>query len=541
MANMQQQGKTRAARVRKGHLDVRGRPLHYVRQGSGPAVVLLHASPCSARVMAPLQDLWSAEFTTFAFDLPGFGLSGPPDADEVTIPLLADIVAEGMRQLGIGQAALYGRHTGASVALAIAVQHPDLAALLVTDGLPIFAEPYSDERLERYLAPIEPAADGTHLPWTLFRYREQHVFWPWDAKDLAHRASADLPDIDFLHRGMLDMIEAAETYAPTYRAAFRYSTLDHIGGLRCPAVFGNRPGDSQFKTIRMYPEGAPVRVISRDPEAAAQEEFELLRLTPATGEVPEWRHRFGAANAVTDYLPTRHGVVYAIGRSLEADGMPRLFLPDMPGAAQLHGEEIAALAGDGPVLAIDLGGMGNSDIEAPVSLELWLEQIDDVVEEMGWPQVELVGNGLGGTVAAAFAAHRPERVRALLLRSPALLTDEERAAFRAHPAPEILPVADGGYLLRLWHHLRDQELWWPWFDTSHRGIRKAEPQIAAGDLNRRAIAILKQPQHYAAIWSLLIDRDPAADLASLSQPVRIVSDPSDVFAPVAHRHAGCAG
>lgn len=521
--------------VRRGILDVGGCPLHYVRQGSGPAVVLLHASPCSARVMAPLQALWGNEFTTFAFDLPGLGMSGVPDVPEVTIEVLADVIAAGMRQLGIVQAALYGRHTGASVALALAVRHPDLAAVLVTDGLPIFANPYSDERLQAYLVPIRQTGDGMHLPWALFRYREQHMFWPWDAADLAHRSDADLPDIDFLHRGMLDMIEAAETYAPTYRAAFRYVTLDHIGALRCPAVFGNRPGDSQFKTIPLYPAGAPVHVMSRDPDVAALEELEVLRNHPATGAVPDWTHRFGTAADVTDYLVTRHGMVFGIGRSLTSAGVPRLFLPDMPGGAQLHATEVADLTATGPVLAIDLGGTANSEISGAVSPDLWLAQITDVLDAMGWPRVEIVAHGLAGAVAADFAARFPDRVAGLVLRSPPLLNAAERAAFAAHPAPEIRPSADGGYLLRLWHHLRDQQLWWPWFDTSYRGIRRTEPRIGARDLTLRAVAILKQPQHYAAIWAALINRDLAADLARLPVPVRIVTDPSDVFSPVADR------
>ena len=29
---------------------------------------------------------------------------------------------------------------------------------------------------------------------------------------------------------------------------------------------------------------------------------------------------------------------------------------------------------------------------------------------------------------------------------------------------EADPVWDGSHLTRVWHHMRDQELWWPWFD-----------------------------------------------------------------------------
>ena len=37
----------------KGFVEVNGGMVHYVRRGEGPALVMLHAAPCSAKVMAP--------------------------------------------------------------------------------------------------------------------------------------------------------------------------------------------------------------------------------------------------------------------------------------------------------------------------------------------------------------------------------------------------------------------------------------------------------------------------------------------------------
>ena len=526
--------------ITKGFVPAGGGLLHYVRQGQGPAVVLLHASPCSAKVMAPLQAAWSDAFTTFAFDLPGFGMSDLPEADEITIELLGDVIAEGMRNLGITQAALYGRHTGASVCLAVALQHPDLAAMLLTDGLPIFANPYSPERLKKYLAPIEPTGDGLYLPWTFIRYREQHMFWPWDAADIEHRSDADLPDAAFLHRGTVEMLEAADTYIPTYRAAFLYDTVSRIEGVACPAYYGNRPGDSQFKTIPLYPDWADVRVIPRDPAEAELAERELLQSRPASGSVPAWQSRFNGVDRMRDYIATRHGAVYAIGHGLTGTGLPTLFLHDMPGGIDLHRDNLAGIGEGGPVLGFDLGGNGNSDLAGTVDLETWLDQIDDVLDHMGWNSVVLCAQGLSGAVAAAYAARSAGRVSSLTLRSPALLNDADRAAFAAHPAPDISPEADGTHLMRLWQHLRDQELWFPWFDTSHTAIRKAPPRIAPRDLNARAVTILKQARHYAPIWDLLSSHDLPGTLDALSVPVTIATDPADVFAPLAERRGPSA-
>lgn len=523
--------------VHKGFVTVDGCRLHYVRQGRGPAVVLLHASPCSAKVMSELQAVWGREFTTFAFDLPGFGLSQAPADGEITIERLADLIAGAMRAIGLRQGALYGRHTGASVALELVLRHPHLASMLLTDGLPIFAAPYTEQRLTEYLPDITPQWHGGHLTWTFFRYREQHIFWPWDAPDLAHRADADLPDIDFLHRGTLELLEAADTYARTYRAAFLHQALPRIGDVKVPVYFGNRPGDSQYKTIRRYPPGAAVHVMSRDPDVALREELDLLRRHKASGAVPEHASGFSAQALpaeLFDYIETRHGPVRAWGLGLAQQARPLLFLHDLPGSLDLHVQEIRSLAAARPVLAFDLGGNAESPGDAP-SLTLWREQAQDVLAAIGWSDVDLHALGTAAGVALDLGKCRPGPIGEITLQSPPLLTQDERVELTTH-VPDISPVDDGGYLLRLWHHLRDSELWYPWFGRDHTARRSNEPRIDPAGLTRHAVALLKQPYNYAAIWREVLSQDLGAALKSCPVPVRIASQPSDLFAPAVERH-----
>ncbi|ODT81221.1 MAG: hypothetical protein ABS76_12285 [Pelagibacterium sp. SCN 64-44] len=524
--------------VHKGFVTVDGLPVHYIRQGRGPAVVMLHASPCSAKVMAPLQAVWGREFTTFAFDLPGFGLSQAPTDGEVTIERLADIIAGAMRALGIEQAALYGRHTGASVALELALRHPDLAAMLLTDGLPVFAAPYSEQRLAEYLPPIVPQWDGGHLTWTFFRYREQHMFWPWDAADLAHRADADLPDADFIHRGTLELLEAAGTYARTYRAAFLHQALPRIGAVAMPAYWGNRPGDSQFKTIARYPENAPVHVMARDPDIALHEELELLRRHPARGAVPEHRSTFAVRPRpaeILDYIETRHGPVRALARGLDKAARPVLFLHDLPGSFELHEAMIGALAEAGPVLAFELGGNAESPLRRPPDQSIWMEQAEDVLAAMEWSGVNLVAHGTAAALALELAAGRPGLVNTVRLQSPPMLEADERARL-ARACPDIAPTEDGGYLLRLWHHLRDRELWSPWYRKDHAARRGNEPRIDPAWLTKQAVALLKQPRNHLPIWHDVLSRDVAALVADSPVPVLITYAEDDLFGPAARHY-----
>lgn len=525
----------------RGFVVVDGCRLHYVRQGRGPAVVMLHASPCSAKVMTDLQQRWGEEFTTFAFDLPGFGLSEAP-AGEITIPVLGEMIAEGMRALGIEQAALYGRHTGASVCLEIALNYPQMVSMLLTDGLPIFAAPYSDERLAQYLPPIEPRWDGGHLTWAFFRYREQHMFWPWDYSVIEHRADADLPDVQFLHRGALELLEAAQTYAQTYQAAFRYETLPHIDKVKVPAYWGNRPGDSQFKTIPRYPEGAPVRVMDRDPEIALEQELELLRLHKAVGVVPAYRPGFEATelpDKLEDYIVTRHGCVRAIGMGLKQAGVPLIYLHDLPGGIDLHREEVERLSQDRPVIAFELAGNGESFIAGTPGQSIWLDQVEDVRSQLGWQRLELFAHGTSAGLALDYATRHADKIAGVILRSPPVLSASERQEFAARYAPDITPTEDGGYLLRLWHHLRDQELWYPHFRKDHTARRTAPPRIDPAWLTRRAVILLKQPEHYSAIWRAVFEHDLKAMLEAGNVPVRVITDTSDIFAGTAAGLVSC--
>jgi len=221
-------------KITRHFVTVGNRRVHYLRAGSGPAVAMLHACPVSAKVMRPLMKIFARRFTCLAFDMPGFGQSDKLPIAQPSVEDFADALAETLTALGIQKAASYGRHTGASIAVEFAARHPDRCTMALADGYAVFAQRYSDEALERYLEPITPAWDGAHLLRLWFRYRDQHVFWPWNAQDDAHRSDTDAPDPEFIHRGVIEMLEAGNDYRIGYRAPFRHRELAVIDDLKVP-------------------------------------------------------------------------------------------------------------------------------------------------------------------------------------------------------------------------------------------------------------------------------------------------------------------
>jgi pimeloyl-ACP methyl ester carboxylesterase len=85
-------------RITRHFLTVGNRRVHYTRAGEGPAVCLLHASPCSAKVLSLPQKVFAGHFTALAFDTPGFGLSDLLPLEQPEIEDFADGLAEPLRQ-----------------------------------------------------------------------------------------------------------------------------------------------------------------------------------------------------------------------------------------------------------------------------------------------------------------------------------------------------------------------------------------------------------------------------------------------------------
>lgn len=76
------------------------------------------------------------------------------------------------------------------------------------------------------------------------------------------------------------------------------------------------------------------------------------------------------------------------------------------------------------VLAPDMVGFGYTDRPEgfAYSRAAWIQQLVDLMDELGLPQVDIVGNSFGGAIALAMAIQYPDRVGRLVLMGSAGLT-----------------------------------------------------------------------------------------------------------------------
>lgn len=507
--------------------------MHYRHAGSGPVVVMLHASPTSAKVMEPVQKIFATDFSTVAVDLPGFGLSEPLGLDVLKTEDLADAIVALLDELRIKEAAFYGRHTGAGVAVEIAHRHPTRVSMVLADGFPVFENPYSDQRLEEYLGSIDPKFDGSHLLWVWFRYRDLYVFWPWDKRSAAARADTSMPAVDSLHRGALEMLEAGNEFRKVYASAFRHAGLKMIGEVKKPVCYGNRPGDSQFHTMKKYPADSWTMEFPREQAAAAVMEREVLKRHPAASGFtpPENDFPVGGGFPAVGYAAFEGKQTLLRAKGFEHQGVPTLILHDLPGSSALHVGLLEEIGKSRPVFSIDLMGQGESRTseEVDVCVETWVRQTKTAVASLGLQRVNVLALGTAAAVGVELALSAGDGVASLVLQSPPALDAATRAEFAEKYPVAADPAWDGSHLTRVFHHLRDQELWWPWYRREPGSIRRNEPRLDPADLTLRVRECVKQPRFYKGVWQEVLSYPLIERLPLLPSGVVIARCENDLF------------
>jgi pimeloyl-ACP methyl ester carboxylesterase len=109
----------------------------YRELGSGPTVLLLHATLHDRHDFDPVVETLARRYRTVAVDWPGHGDSDPVDAAmEPSAPLFADVLEDVVDGLGLSRAVLIGNSVGGFAAARLAINRPECVAglILVNSG-----------------------------------------------------------------------------------------------------------------------------------------------------------------------------------------------------------------------------------------------------------------------------------------------------------------------------------------------------------------------------------------------------------------------
>lgn len=210
--------------------------------GNGRPFVLLHASPLSSAALEPLLVALGTDRPVVTFDNPGNGDSAAPSG----VPEIWDsaaILGEGIDALGFEDYDLYGTHTGALLAMEIAIARPKQIHRLILDGVTLFSEAETADYLANYVRPLEVGDDGGHLIWAWNFLRDGALWWPWYNRTVSGSRMSGAPSPERLHASFVEFIKGGTTYHLNYRAAFAYPTRDRLPLIETPTLVGSTATD----------------------------------------------------------------------------------------------------------------------------------------------------------------------------------------------------------------------------------------------------------------------------------------------------------
>ena len=117
-------------------VEVDGVRLHYVEQGTGPVIVLLHGNATMVQdwLSSGIVDALARTNRVIAFDRPGFGHSARPRSVLWTAAAQAGLIAKALAYIGVGEATIVGHSFGTLVAAELGLGHAHVARSLVLIG-----------------------------------------------------------------------------------------------------------------------------------------------------------------------------------------------------------------------------------------------------------------------------------------------------------------------------------------------------------------------------------------------------------------------
>lgn len=264
------------------YVETRNGRMHLRRSGDdGRPLLVIPTGGGSSAQFAPVITGLSNGRQVFAVDYLGNGLSDKP-AGKVSVETLADDMVAVLDAMGFAEVDVWGSHTGALVALELAVIAPERVGRLVMEGPVFISQDFQDDLLANYFPVIKPDKWGMHLPLVWNWRRDLFMFWPWYRVEYQAARALGVPSAEELHKYAIGILESGTTYDGAYRSAFFFDTRTRLPKLTRPGLVCAGPDDMLKDGLadarRLGPEGlvtvaeTPTTVWWPDPDPVAAAE-----------------------------------------------------------------------------------------------------------------------------------------------------------------------------------------------------------------------------------------------------------------------------
>ena len=213
--------------IERGYVRIPDGQVHFrERHGTAPAIVFLHQTALSSRCYEPLLRELALPNRLVAPDMPGFGASFAPQGWP-TLEHYGTWLFAALEALGVGQMHLFGHHTGASLAVEMARQHPERVLSLMLCGPVCFTSAEKLAFRADFEKALAPDAQGLHLLEN-WRYCADH--------------NAGLaPEV--IHDQVIDMLIAWRARPQAYVAVAGHDFDSAFLAVHAPVLILSSPGD----------------------------------------------------------------------------------------------------------------------------------------------------------------------------------------------------------------------------------------------------------------------------------------------------------
>lgn len=144
------------------YIEIDGIRTRYRRLGDGPEVLILHGWGARIEAVSPIVDALAGGCAVCAVDLPGCGETGPPPRQPWGVADYAGWTRALIVGLGLARPSIVGHSRGATIALKLAAEHPELVdKLILIDAAGIKHRPTLAQR--RRVARAKLAKHGSRL------------------------------------------------------------------------------------------------------------------------------------------------------------------------------------------------------------------------------------------------------------------------------------------------------------------------------------------------------------------------------------------
>ena len=261
--------------MKRGYADTPEGQVHYVEEGQGEPILLLHQSPRSSRMYHKLIPLLSKEYRAIAIDMLGYGYSdspppggaryGEPQNEVDSLMNVARNVIHVLDSLEIEKVHLMGWHTSAMIAGEAAAAWPERIATLIVFAYTVLEDERDTEivaemrRMGTRGSQVTQAADGAHMTSLWMRaYNNVLRHWLHNAKppsDDWHKKPESVispifhpnpsrglhtflteDQMDFLNSYVLDSMLCRGRYEPIYESLYSRDTKLPLPRIQAPTL-----------------------------------------------------------------------------------------------------------------------------------------------------------------------------------------------------------------------------------------------------------------------------------------------------------------